>query len=62
MIRQKIAVGQVFSGQGNLSANDAAKVLVVVFLCLVLAQGGGGADAVIVWRKGDEAFVKSLII
>ena len=62
MICQEVAVGQVLGGQGDLSANDATKMLVVVFLCLVLAKGGGKADAVVVGREGDEAFVEGFVI
>lgn len=62
MICQEVAVGQEISGQGNLSANDAAKVLVVVFLCLVLAKGGGETYGVIIRGEGNEAFVERLVI
>ena len=61
-LRQKIAVGQIFSGQGNPSTNDTAKVLVVVFLCLVLTEGRGEKNAVVVGQSGDETFVECFVI
>jgi hypothetical protein len=62
MIRQKVAVGQVLCGQGNLSATDAAKVLVVVFFCLVFSQGRREADGVVVWRKSGIIIYKPLSV
>ena len=62
MVRQEVLVGQVFGWHLNLSSNKAAKVTVVIVLCLVLPQGGGEHDTIVIGRKGYQPLVKGFVV
>ena len=62
MVREEIAIGQVFCGHRKFLTFDATEMLVVILLRLVLPQGGREDDAVVVGRDGDEALVKGFVV
>lgn len=62
MIRQEVAIRHKLVGHREFLSNYTTEVLVVVIFGLVFTKSGGKTDGVIVWRKGDEAFVKGFVV